>query len=129
RILERHVGCCACGGRARDEEQAEGPRDAAGRAGHGAVRSDESRKRSYLRTKGHQIASAMPRLTICSTTARTSPPELRYAPIGAGSVHTTSIYGGRTNPKCIASQLSVAMIAGASTNGDASFPFITTGVP
>src|SRR5207245_10528495 len=100
RILERHVGCCACGGRARDEEQAEGPRDAAGRAGHGAVRSDESRKRSYLRTKGHQIASAMARLTICSMTARTSPPELRYPPFEDGSVHTRSMYEGRTRPNC-----------------------------
>src|SRR5207302_8142810 len=77
RILERDVGCRADGGRVRGEEQPEEPRDAAGRAGHGAVRSDESRKRSYLRTNGHQIASAMPRLTTCSTTARTSPPELR----------------------------------------------------
>src|SRR5437868_637729 len=39
------------------------------------------------------------------------------------------MYGGRTMPKCIAAQLSATMIAGASTKGGASLPFMTTGVP
>ena len=48
------------------------------------------------------MAIAIARLTTCSTSARTSPPVLRYAPTGAGRVHTTSRYGARTQPSRIA---------------------------
>src|ERR1700682_4485074 len=48
------------------------------------------------------MTSAIARLMSCSNSAFTSPPLLRYAPTGAGSVHTTSMYGGRTIPNRIA---------------------------
>ncbi len=61
RILERNGGS---GPRRRGgarEEHAREPRH--GTADHGSLRSPASRARSYLRTNGHHIASAMPRLT------------------------------------------------------------------
>src|SRR6266850_6666643 len=97
--------------------------------GFAGVASLAANSRSYRRTNGHQIASAIPRFAICSKSAFGSPPLLRYAPTGAGSVQTTSMYGGRTSPNRIAHQDRITSTVGASTKGGASLPFITTGAP
>src|SRR5438105_3543800 len=77
----------------------------------------------------HHIMSAIPRFRSCSASAFASSPLLRYAPTGAGNVQTTSTYGGRTTPKCIAHQDSTTRTMGAAMKGGASLPFITTGAP
>ncbi len=75
------------------------------------------------------MAIATARLKNCRAIARGSPPVLKYAPTGAGSVQTTSIYGARTQPRWIASHVVITATSGAATKGGASLPFITTGAP